>query len=28
VAHALVRQAFPVGTEDGDGSAHHAVRNG
>jgi hypothetical protein len=28
VADALVRQAFPVGTEDGDGSAHHAVRNG
>jgi len=28
VADALLRQAFPIGTEDGDGSARHAFWNG
>ncbi len=28
MADAILGQAFPVGTEDGDGSAHHVVRNG
>ena len=28
MADAILGQAFPVGTEDGDGSAHHAFRNG
>lgn len=28
VADAILGQTFPIGTEDGDGAAHHAFRNG